>query len=333
MASCLKALVTGATGFIGGHLTRLLVSQGVHVRALVRQDSVTHFLKGLDIEFVFGDLRDKASLVRACQGCDHLYHAAAAYDFWLPNKRDFYDINVGGTKNILEAARRASLSKIVYTSTVGTLRYPDDPNFPSDETCLPVEKDLSNDYKKSKFQAEQVALQFAKDGLPIIIVLPSAPIGAYDVKPTPTGQMIVNFLKGKVPAYLQTGLNLIDVEDVAWGYLLAAQKGEIGARYILGNQNMSLKEIYETLAKISGRKSPRVCIPYAMALSVAYGTEFFGKVFHRRPSIPVGAVRMAKKYMYFTSNKAIKELSLPQSPIHGAFEKAVSWFQTNGYVE
>ncbi|MDO8519928.1 MAG: NAD-dependent epimerase/dehydratase family protein, partial [Deltaproteobacteria bacterium] len=217
-----KVLVTGATGFIGGNLVRLLLKEGYAVRALVRHTSRLDNLKNLDVEKVYGDLRDKSSLIKACKGCDHLYHVAASYELWSAEPKEFYDTNVNGTHNILAAAREAGISKIVYTSTVGAIRYPDDPTKPSDETCWPTPKDLQNDYKRSKFQAEQVALKFAKEGLPVVVVNPSAPIGPYDIKPTPTGKIIVDFLKGKVPAYVDTGLNIIDVEDVAWGHLLAA---------------------------------------------------------------------------------------------------------------
>ncbi|OGQ38085.1 MAG: NAD-dependent dehydratase, partial [Deltaproteobacteria bacterium RIFCSPLOWO2_01_44_7] len=256
------------------------------------------------------------------------------YQFWSPNPREFYDINVEGTKNILGAARDiGTIQKIVYTSTVGTIRYPDDPTKPSDERSFPRERDLHNDYKRSKFEAERIAIRFARDGLPIVIVNPSTPIGPWDMKPTPTGKIIVDFLNGKVPAYVETGLNIIDVEDVAMGHLLAAEKGEIGNRYILGNKNMSLKEIYELIAKLGNRKPPRFKIPYSLALTAAFGSELIGKILNKRPSIEIGAVKMAKKYMYFSPAKAIRDLGLPQSPVEKAFEKAIDWFKQNGYLE
>ena len=326
----MKVLITGGTGFIGGNLVRLLLNKGCSVRALVRRTSSLENLKGLDVELVYGDLRDLPSLKKTCQGCDQLYHVAASYQFWSEDRQEFYESNVGGTQNILTAARDTDISKIVYTSTVGTISYPDDPSKPSDETTFPTQKDLYNDYKRSKFQAEEIALRFAKEGLPVVIVNPSAPIGPRDIKPTPTGKIIVDFLKGKVPAYIDTGLNIIDVADVAEGHWLAAQKGKVGERYILGNKNMSLKEIYETIARLTGKKPPRFQIPYTVALTAAYGSELVAKILQRPPSIPVGAVKMAKKYMYFNSAKAVRELGLPQSPIENAFEKAIQWFQTYG---
>lgn len=329
----MKALVTGAAGFVGSNLVRCLLNKGTAVRALVRKESPQHNLAGLDVELCFGDLRDLGSLHKACQGCDQLYHTAAHYDFWASDRKIFYDVNVEGTKNVLAAARQAQVPKIVYTSTVGTLRYPDDPSRPSDETCLAAEKDLHNDYKRSKFLAEQLALRYVKEGLPIVIVNPSAPIGAYDAKPTPTGKIIVDFLKGKVPAYVKTGLNIIDVEDLAEGHWLAAERGQIGERYILGHQNVSLKEIYELIAKLTGREAPQWRIPYSVAVAAAYFSEGAGLLFNRRPKISLGAVKMARHYMYFDSSKAVRELHLPQTPIEQAFAKAVQWFKENDYLQ
>ncbi|MDP2599432.1 MAG: NAD-dependent epimerase/dehydratase family protein [Deltaproteobacteria bacterium] len=325
-------LITGATGFIGGNLVRLLLKQGFKVRALVRSSSDLANLKNLDVELAYGDLRDPTSLIKACDGCEQLYHVAASYQFWSPNPKEFYESNVDGTRNILEAAKAAKISKIVYTSTVGAIQYPHDPSKPSDETCWPTQKDLHNDYKKSKFMAEQVALQYAENGLPVVIVNPSAPIGPYDVKPTPTGKIIVDFLNGRVPAYLDTGLNIIDVEDCAWGHILAAQKGRAGERYILGNKNISLKAIYELIASLTKRKPPKMRIPYAVAWGAAVGSETIGKLFKRRPKVSLGAVRMAKHHMYFSPAKAVKELGLPQSPIENAFARAIEWFENNGYL-
>lgn len=329
----MKALVSGASGFIGANLVRTLLRKGVAVRALVRRNSSLGNLTGLEIELASGDLTDFSSLKKACQGCDLLFHTAAHYDFWASDPQIFYQVNVEGTKNILIAALEAKIPKIVYTSTVGTIRYPDDPNRPSDENCFACEKDLRNDYKRSKFQAEQVAFRFAKEGLPVVIVNPSAPIGAFDIKPTPTGKMILDFLKGRVPAYLETGLNIIDVEDVAEGHWLAAQKGKVGERYILGNANLSLKEIYERLAKLSAQKPPRIRIPYALAFGTACLSEGLAKIKGGRPKIALAAVKMARHYMYFDSGKAIQELGLPQTPVEIAFAKAVEWFKANGYLQ
>ncbi|MBI4125753.1 MAG: NAD-dependent epimerase/dehydratase family protein [Deltaproteobacteria bacterium] len=329
----MQALVTGGSGFIGANLVRALLKKGVGVRVLVRKTSSRKALTGLDIEFYEGDLRDCASLGRAFQGCDLLFHTAAHYDFWAPDRRIFYDVNVGGTENILKAARRAGIPKIVYTSTVGTLRCPENQGKPSDETCCATEAEMENDYKRSKFLAEQLVLRYAREGLPVVIVNPSAPIGAFDVRPTPTGKIILDFLQGKIPAYVDTGLNIIDVEDVAEGHWLAAQKGKTGERYILGNKNISLRAIYEAVAKLNCRAAPRLCIPYGLAWVMALGSEVASRFQKKRPKISLGAVKMARRHMYFDASKAVRELDLPQSPVEKAFAKAVGWFQSNGYLQ
>lgn len=327
----MKALVTGATGFVGANLVRTLLKKGVIPRVLVRSKSLRKNIEGLSVEIVDGDICDPSSLSKACEGCDLLFHSAAFYDFWSSDPTIFYKVNVEGTKNILEAATRAKISKIVYTSTVGAIRYPKDPSAPSDETCFPSEKDLHNDYKRSKFQAEQLAIQYAQKGFPIVIVNPSAPIGPFDVKPTPTGKIIVDFLNGKVPAYVDTGLNVIDVEDVAEGHWLASQKGRMGERYILGNKNLSLREIYCMIWKLTGKDPPKFRIPYGVAFTAGLVSEWIARFSKTRPRIPLGAVRMAKNYMYFDSSKAVRELGLPQSPVEKAFEKAIRWFRENGH--
>lgn len=328
-----KALVTGGTGFIGANLIRFLLKQGVQVRTLVRPTSCRKNLEGCDVEIVSGDLRDRDSLIKACQDCDTLFHVAAFYQLWAPDPQEFYDVNVAGTQNILEAASQMGISKVVYTSTVGVLRYPNTPEHPSDENAYPTDEDLHNHYKCSKFQAEQVAMRFARNGLSLVIVNPSAPIGSLDVKPTPTGKIVVDFLNGRVPAYIQTGLNIVDVEDVAVGHYLAALKGRTGERYILGNKNMSLQEIYQLMASIAKRNAPILRVPYGLALTLAYGSEGIADIFKRKPRIPVSAVKMAKKFMYFSSDKAVRELGLPQSPVERAFEKAIRWFEQNGYAK
>lgn len=329
----MRAIVTGGTGFVGANLVRTLLKRGVAVRVLVRPATPQTNLAGLDLQLVEGDLRDPASLRNACADCDLLFHTAAYYDFWAPDRKIFYEVNVEGTQNILEAARRAEIPKIVYTSTVGTIRYPKNRNYSSDETSLATEVEMSNDYKRSKFLAEQVAMQFAKEGLPVVIVNPSAPVGAYDVKPTPTGKIILDFLRGKIPAYVDTGLNIIDVEDVAEGHWLAAQKGKSGERYILGSQNISLKEVYRILSALNGRPAPRLRIPYGVAWAAAAASEVAAGIQKRRPKISLGAVRMARHYMYFDSSKAVLELGLPQGPIEPAFAKAADWFASNGYLQ
>lgn len=325
----LKVLVTGATGFIGTHLTRLLLKEGFPVRALVRSAEKKSHLNGLDVETIVGDVRGAASMEKACKGCESVFHAAALYGFWAPRQQDFYDINVTGTRNVLEAARKAKVARIVYTSTVGVLKAPTDPKTPADELSFPDERDLFNDYKRSKYQAEQVVDRYAKTGTPVVIVNPTAPVGAYDTRPTPTGKIVLDFLRGKIPAYLDTGLNWVDVEDVARGHLLAAEKGKVGERYILGGTDMTLKAFYDLLAKLSGRKSPQFKIPYSLAMMVALGCELLGKIGKRAPAVSVGAVRMAKKFMYFNSDKAVSQLGYRPGPIQPALERSVEWFRAH----
>lgn len=328
----MKVLVTGGAGFIGGNLVRLLLAKGYDVRCLVRRQSSQQNLRGLDVEIAYGDICDPDSLGSIFKGVDRLYHAAAYYQLWDPDPHKFYDINVKGTENILEAARRAGVSKTVYTSTVGAVKYPDDPEYPSKENDFPSKKDLHNDYKRSKFQAEAVAMRYAEEGFPVVVVNPSAPVGPFDVKPTPTGKIILDFLKGKIPAYVHTGLNIVDVEDVVQGHWLAMEKGVAGERYILGNKNMTLKAIYGVLATLTKRHPPAFRVPYSLALTLAYGSEGIAGLTGKRPRVPIGAVRMAKKFMYFDSSKAVRELGLPQSPVEQAFQRAVSWFRENRYV-
>lgn len=328
----MKTLVTGGTGFIGSAVVRHLLDAGHEVRALVRQGSDQRNLAGLPVQIAYGDLRDKDSLRKALIGCRCLYHVAAHYSLWSRDRRIAYEINVTGTKNILEAAGEEGVERIVYTSSVGTLGIPPDGR-PGTETTPVTFDDMVGEYKKSKYLAEQEALTCARKGLPVVIVNPSAPVGPRDIKPTPTGKMIVDFLKGWMWAYLETGLNLIDVEDVAAGHLLAAEKGRVGEKYILGNKNIALREIFEILSRISGIRAPRVKIPHGLALSVAYLDHWVSlSITGRPPHIPLDGVRMARKKMFFDSSKAVSELGLPQSPVEAALENAVRWFRDNGYV-
>ncbi|MCI0528641.1 MAG: NAD-dependent epimerase/dehydratase family protein, partial [Nitrospira sp.] len=274
----------------------------------------------------YGDLQDTASLHKAVKGCQRLYHVAAHYSLWAPDSQLFYRINVDGTKNLMQIAWKASVERIVYTSTVGALGIPTDGRQGNEETPASF-SDMVGDYKRSKYLAEQAVVQMAREGLPVVIVNPSAPVGPRDIKPTPTGQMIVDFLKGKMWAYLDTGMNLIDVEDVARGHILAMEKGRIGQKYILGHRNMTLREIFQALGKISGIKPPTLKAPYILALSAGYLSQWISWITQKPPSVPLIGVKMAKKYMYFDSSKAVRELGLPQSPIEEALEKAVRWFR------
>jgi dihydroflavonol-4-reductase len=323
----MSTLVTGATGFIGAALVRQLLGQGDTVRVLSRPQSDHRNLAGLKIEIVYGDLQDMASLHAALKDCHRLYHVAAHYSLWAPDPQLFYKINVEGTRNLMQAAWKAGVERIVYTSTVGALGIPPDGQPGNEETPVSLSH-MVGDYKRSKFLAEQAVMEMAKQGLPVVIVNPSAPVGPRDIKPTPTGQMILDFMKGKMWAYLDTGMNLIDVEDVARGHILAMERGRIGQKYILGHKNMTLRKIFETLGKICGIRPPTLQVPYPMALSVAHLNEWVSRWITRKPPrVPLAGVKMAKKYMYFDPSKAIRELGLPQSPIEEALEKAVRWFR------
>ena len=328
----MKTLVTGTTGFLGAALLRELIADGRDVRVLVRPDADRSNIEGLDAEVVTGDLRDRDSLAAALQGCEVLYHAAAYYSLWSRDKRTMYDINVQGTRNILEAAMTENVRKVVYTSTVGCIGlWPD--GRPADEQTPLDPAILCNDYKLSKYQAEQAALEFAGRGLPVVVVNPSAPVGPRDIKPTPTGKLILDFINGKMPAYLDTGLNLIDVRDCARGHLLAEQKGTVGERYILGNRNLSLHEILLALEKITGIPAPRIKMPYWVAYAAGWICETVSDVItHQPPAVPLGGVKMAKHKMYFDPSKAVRELGLPQNSVVGALEDAVQWMKEHGMV-
>ncbi|MFQ5449728.1 MAG: hopanoid-associated sugar epimerase [Nitrospinaceae bacterium] len=323
----MKTLVTGATGFLGSAIIRELLETGREVRVLVRKNADTANIDGLDLEAVHGDLRDSDSLRRALKGCDVLYHAGAYYSLWDKNRRLIYDINVQGTRNILEAALDLGLTRVVYTSTVGCIGLSRDGDLANEETPFDPAT-LCNDYKISKFQAENVAREFHEKGLPLVIVNPSTPVGPRDIKPTPTGKIILDFLNRKMPAYLDTGLNLIDVADCARGHLLAEAKGVPGERYILGNRNLPLKEILTALEKITGLKAPTVKMPYWVAWTAGWVCETLANhVTGSPPAVPLAGVRMAKYFMFFDSSKAVRELGLPQNPVEDALAAAVRWFQ------
>lgn len=327
-----RALVTGANGFVGASLVRSLLNRGVIVRVFVRANADRRVLQDLQYEEAIGDLRDRDSIRRALKDCDALFHCGAAYSLWKKDRDWIYATNVEGTNNALEAALEAGLQDVVYTSSVAAIGKK--PGLtPGNENH---EMDLSHivsDYKKSKYLAEKEAMKFPARGLPVKIVNPSAPIGPYDAKPTPTGRMIVEFLNGRVPAYIDTGLNVVAVEDVAEGHLLAAEKARPGERYILGNRNMTLRELYETLAKITGRRAPNIKMPRFAALMAAYCSEGMSSVMGKPPAIPVDAVKMAHDYMFYDPSKAVRELGMPQTPAEIALERAVRWFTDNGYVK
>jgi dihydroflavonol-4-reductase len=329
----MKTLVTGGTGFVGANVVRALLTRGVEVRALVRPRSNTGNLDSLEVELVAGDLRDRGSVEAALDGCDMLYHVAAMYALWARNPREIYDSNVTGTINILEAAGQAGVQKIVYTSSVATIGLPKDGTPGTEEVPLPPE-DMVSDYKRSKYLAEQEVLKYAQRGLPVVIVNPSFPVGAWDVKPTPSGQIIVNFLRGKIPAYVDTGLNVVDVEDVALGHVLAAERGRIGERYILGHTNLTLPELFQLLAQVSGMNAPRIRIPYGLAYLSACASEFVARtITHKPPFATLAGVKLSRKRMFFDPSKAVQELGLPQTPAIEALSKAVQWFRAHGYAQ
>lgn len=328
----MKALVTGATGFVGAAVARALAAAGVEVRVLARPESDLRNLDGLAVERVAGDLRDPASLRKALAGCRHLYHVAAHYALWAREPSVFYDINVAGTRALLEAAGEAGVERIVYTSTIGAIGLPPGGGPGTEETPVSLDQ-MAGHYKRSKYLAEQEVHKLARAGLPVVIVNPSAPVGERDIKPTPTGQMIVDFMKGRMWAYIETGMNLIDVDDVAIGHLRAMERGRLGERYILGNRNLSLREIFEVLSRLTGVPAPRVKLPWQAILPLAYLNLWVADyVTHRPPRIPLEGVRMAKYRMHYDCRKALRELDLPQTPVEVALEKAVRWFRDHGYA-
>lgn len=325
------ALVTGASGFVGSHLVRRLVADGQPVRVLLRRQSPRAAIEGLPVEVAEGDLRDIASLRAAARGCRHVYHAAADYRLWARRPQDLYEANVTGTVNMLTAAWNAGVERIVYTSTVGALGYPVNGRPATEETPSSLHTMIGH-YKRSKFLAEAQARRMAAAGCPVVIVNPSTPVGAWDLKPTPTGQMILDFLNGRMPGYVETGLNLVDVEDVAEGHLLAMRHGRIGERYILGGRNLMLVEILRLLADLSGRPVPRAKIPWGVAYGAACVSTGWAWCTGRPPAIPLEGVRMARKLMFFDAGKAVRELGLPQQPVEAALERAIRWFRDHGYV-
>ncbi len=319
-------LVTGASGFIGWHVARLLAERGHKVRALVRPSSK---LRELEVEAVTGDLRDPESLDRAAAGCGLVFHVAADYRLWARDPDEMYRSNVEGTRNLLEAARRHGVERVVYTSTVGCIGVPR--GGLGDETVPVTLGEMTGAYKRSKFLAERVAMEFAASGFPVVVVNPTAPVGDHDVKPTPTGKIVLDFLKRKMPAFIDTGLNLLDVRDAAEAHVLAAERGRPGERYIVGCENLTLAEILQKLARLTGREAPRVRLPYAVAYAAGVVTTGWARVTGQPPRAPLDAVRMAKKKMFVSTEKARRELGFAPGSVDVALGRAVEWFQANGY--
>jgi dihydroflavonol-4-reductase len=328
----MTTLVTGATGFLGSHVARQLVSAGQSVRVLVRPNSNLAALAGLNVKYFEGDLRDRSSLERAVCGVRRVFHVAADYRLWAPLPEEIYQNNVEGTRKLLDAvaALNSSVERVVYTSTVATIAVPRHGALPNENTHATCDEMIGH-YKRSKFLAEQVAVEAAAAGVPVVIVNPTAPVGPWDWKPTPTGRIILDFLKGKMPAYVDTGLNVAPVEDIAAGHLLAAEKGRVGERYILGGRNMTLKQILDALSAITGRPAPRVRLPHAVALAAGYADQLFSRLAGRQPQIPVEGVKMSRHRMFVESDKAARELGYNPGSIEAALERAVRWYEQHGY--
>jgi dihydroflavonol-4-reductase len=326
----MTTLVTGAAGFLGSHVARQLVARGDDVRVLVRASSSNRAISDLSLEYVTGDLRDAASLERAMNGVQRVFHVAADYRLWAKHPQDIYDSNVGGTKNLLEAAKRAGVGQLIYTSTVATIAV-DRPELPNEFTETKLEQMIGH-YKRSKWMAEQEALKAAKEGMPVIVAMPTTPVGPWDWKPTPTGKIILDFLNGKMPGYVETGLNFVGVEDCAAGHLLVSEKGKLGERYLLGAENLTLKEVLDALAKITGLRAPGMKIPHGVALGVAYVESAFSRLIGKEPGIPVEGVKIARHKMFVDASRAPRELGFQPGPVAAALERAVRWYQANGYV-
>ena len=327
----MNAFVTGASGFLGSHVARLLAERGGGVRVLVRPSSDLRALGDSASERVSGDLRDPASLDRALAGIETVFHVAADYRLWAANPAEIYESNVTGTRNLLEAARRAGVKRFVYTSSVATVAVHRPGLLPDEDVDSRLDEMIGH-YKRSKFMAEQEAFRAAQQGLPVVIVNPTTPVGPGDWKPTPTGRLIVDFLNGRMPAYVETGLNVVPVEDVARGHLLAAEHGQVGKRYILGGRNMTMRQILAALGQAAGRPAPRVRLPHAVALAAAYADAALSRMLGREPRIPIEGVRMSRHRMFVDASRAPRELGFAAGPPEAALARAVRWYEENGYV-
>src|SRR5713101_2960997 len=326
------AFVTGATGFVGSHVARVLVDYGADLRLLVRPSSNLHNIQDLKADRVTGDLREAVSLEKAMAGCDVVFHVAADYRLWVRDPNEMYRSNVEGTRAILEAARKNGVRAVVYTSSVATMGFTGNGR-PADEDSPVSLADMIGHYKRSKFMAEQIALEAGRSGMHVVTVNPTTPVGEQDVKPTPTGRIVVDFLKRKFPAYVETGLNLVDATVCALGHVAALQKGKSGERYILGGENLTLKQILDRLGAITGLKSPTVKLPYIFALAAGVVDEMLsGRLLGREPRATVETVRMGKKKMWASSDKAERELGWKNIPVNDALRRAVEWFRANGYA-
>jgi dihydroflavonol-4-reductase len=326
------SLITGANGFVGSHLTSFLTQQGEQVRVLVRRESDQRVLKGLPVDVAYGDLRDRASLLPALKGVQRVYHVAADYRLWAKNPDEIYESNVTGTRNLLQASQEAGIDRFIHTSSVGTLVPPHTLSLPDEKRHLQL-VDMIGHYKRSKLLAEQEVLDAGRQGQPVVIVNPSTPVGPGDWKPTPTGRVILDILNGKMPAYVDTGLNFVAVEDVARGHWLAAKYGKIGERYILADRNVTFKELLEILSVLSGRSMPRIRLPHAVAYIAALIDSMLSKILRREPRIPLEGVRMARHRMFVNGSKAQRDLDFHPSPLEDALDRAIRWYGANGYLD
>jgi dihydroflavonol-4-reductase len=326
------AFLTGATGFLGSHLARALAENGADLRLLVRPNSNPKNIADLKADLVTGDLRDPASLEKGIVGCDSVFHVAADYRLWVRDPEEMFRSNVEGTRAILEAARKSRVRRVVYTSSVATMGFTSNGQ-PANENSPVSLENMIGPYKRSKFMAEQVAIEAARNGVDVVVVNPTTPVGERDIKPTPSGRIIVDFLKKKFPAYVDTGLNLVDATECARGHIAAVERGRSGERYILGGENLTLKQILDKLAAITGLPSPKVRVPYALALATGVVDEIVtGRIRGREPRATIDAVRMGRKKMFVSSSKAERELGWKCVPIDDALSRAVAWFRENGYA-
>lgn len=326
------AFVTGATGFVGSHVARALAAQGADLRLLVRSGSDLRNIQELQAERVMGDLRDAASLKKAVAGCDVVFHVAADYRLWVRDPDEMYRSNVEGTKAILEAARESKVRRVVYTSSVATMGFQSNGHLANEESPVSL-ANMIGPYKRSKYMAEELAIEAGKSGMDVVVVNPTTPVGERDIKPTPTGRIVVDFLKKKFPAYVDTGLNLVDVAECAQGHIAALEKGRSGERYILGGENLTLKQILDRLADITGLPSPKIKVPYVVALATGVVDQVVtGYIRNREPRATIDAVRMGRKKMFVSSGKAEHDLGWKTVPVDAALRRAVEWFQANGYA-
>jgi dihydroflavonol-4-reductase len=326
----MTTLVTGASGFLGSHVARQLAASGDNVRVLLRASSQNRAVADLSLEYVTGDLRDSNSLDRALVGVSRVFHVAADYRLWARQSQDIYDSNVGGTKNLLEAAKRAGVQQFIYTSTVATIAV-DRPQLPTEATESKLEEMIGH-YKRSKWLAEREVLNAAKEGLRVVVVMPTTPVGPWDWKPTPTGKIIVDFLNGNMPGYVDTGLNFVGVEECAAGHLLVAEKGVPGQRYLLGGENLTLKQFLDLISRITGLPAPKLKIPHSLALGVAYANTAFSRLLGKEPGIPVEGVQIARHTMFVDCSRSRNELGFRPGSVAAAVERAVRWYEANGYV-